>query len=218
MVHHGGAGTTASGLYCGELLRGACRFFFFPSTTLGGVLHLCVLYPPFFSAGKPTFIVPFFGDQPFWGAGEGGAGGGIGRISPVSPPSLWAHSMLQHATRPALGRRPYPSTSSPLSASLTLSRRSACLRKWACLRSLILWQTFSFAHPSEIYPLKPMPEYVRACMGVVSRCQRNATRVQGLMQAEDGIQGAVDHLHRTIYGALIEGKTFQWMKAGPLKV
>ncbi|KAJ9527973.1 hypothetical protein QJQ45_005588 [Haematococcus lacustris] len=34
VVHHGGAGTTATGLM----------------------------------AGKPTFIVPFFGDQPFWGA------------------------------------------------------------------------------------------------------------------------------------------------------
>mmetsp|Transcript_39814 Transcript_39814/g.88504 ORF Transcript_39814/g.88504 Transcript_39814/m.88504 type:complete len:1166 (+) Transcript_39814:378-3875(+) len=34
VVHHGGAGTTATGLY----------------------------------AGKPTFIVTFFGDQPFWGA------------------------------------------------------------------------------------------------------------------------------------------------------
>ncbi len=32
------------------------------------------------------------------------------------------------------------------------------------------------------------------------------------MKAEDGIQGTVDHLHRTIYGALVEGKMFEWMK------
>lgn len=42
VVHHGGAGTTATGLY----------------------------------AGKPTFIVPFFGDQPFWGAAVHRAGAG----------------------------------------------------------------------------------------------------------------------------------------------
>lgn len=43
-------------------------------------------------------------------------------------------------------------------------------------------------------------------------------RVQRLMQGEDGIQGAVDHLHRTIYGALAEGKSFKWMKEGNMKV
>jgi hypothetical protein len=39
------------------------------------------------------------------------------------------------------------------------------------------------------------------------------------MKAEDGIQGTVDHLHRTIYGALVEGKTFKWMHTrGIIKV
>eukprot|EP00798_Chlamydomonas_sp_ICE-L_P000632 gene632-2068_t len=42
VIHHGGAGTTATGLY----------------------------------AGKPTFIVYFFGDQPFWGAACNNAGVG----------------------------------------------------------------------------------------------------------------------------------------------
>ncbi|KAH9125057.1 hypothetical protein AeMF1_004274 [Aphanomyces euteiches] len=43
VVHHGGAGTTAAGLF----------------------------------AGKPTFIVPFFGDQPFWGWAIERAGVGV---------------------------------------------------------------------------------------------------------------------------------------------
>lgn len=37
------------------------------------------------------------------------------------------------------------------------------------------------------------------------------------MLTENGIEGTVDHLHRTIYGALLAGKTFQWMKKGPSK-
>eukprot|EP00955_Chlamydomonas_euryale_P013593 146290-Chlamydomonas_euryale.AAC.1 len=34
------------------------------------------------------------------------------------------------------------------------------------------------------------------------------------MLQENGVQGAVDHLHRTIYGALLAGRTFKWMKKG----
>ena len=34
------------------------------------------------------------------------------------------------------------------------------------------------------------------------------------MRKEDGIGATVDHLHRTIYGALLAGERFQWMKHG----
>ena len=34
------------------------------------------------------------------------------------------------------------------------------------------------------------------------------------MLKEDGIQATVDHLHRTIYGAILAGNTFSWMKGG----
>jgi len=34
------------------------------------------------------------------------------------------------------------------------------------------------------------------------------------MSSENGIEATVDHLHRTIYGALLAGKTFTWMKHG----
>ncbi|GFH25204.1 glyco_transf_28 domain-containing protein, partial [Haematococcus lacustris] len=57
VVHHGGAGTTATGLM----------------------------------AGKPTFIVPFFGDQPFWGAACALAGVGP---EPVPIDSLTTDSIV----------------------------------------------------------------------------------------------------------------------------
>ncbi|KAF0693768.1 Aste57867_15267 [Aphanomyces stellatus] len=59
VVHHGGAGTTAAGLF----------------------------------AGKPTFIVPFFGDQPFWGWAVERAGVGV-HPCPVTELTV---ATLQHA-------------------------------------------------------------------------------------------------------------------------
>lgn len=46
----------------------------------------------------------------------------------------------------------------------------------------------------------------------IRRCRAAAKVMQAMMMEEDGIQGAVDHLHRTIYGALLAGRTFKWMK------
>ncbi len=37
---------------------------------------------------------------------------------------------------------------------------------------------------------------------------------QARMAKENGIEATVDHLHRTIYGALLAGRTFKWMKHG----
>ncbi|KAG1676362.1 hypothetical protein FOA52_001157 [Chlamydomonas sp. UWO 241] len=112
VVHHGGAGTTACGLYC----------------------------------GKPTFIVPFFGDQPFWGAACFKAGVG---------PAAVAIDNLTTA------------------------------RIVEALKTLIL-----------------------------PRCQKAALEVKAKMHAEDGINNTVDHLHRTIYGALLAGHVHKWMKQG----
>jgi len=58
VVHHGGAGTTAIGLKCGE----------------------------------PTMIVPFFGDQQFWGSMIGEAGAGA---KPVPYKSLTADKLAE---------------------------------------------------------------------------------------------------------------------------
>eukprot|EP00955_Chlamydomonas_euryale_P062123 358293-Chlamydomonas_euryale.AAC.1 len=112
VVHHGGAGTTACGLYC----------------------------------GKPTFIVPFFGDQPFWGAACYRAGVG-----------------------------PMPVPIDDLTAD----------RIYEALKTLVM--------PS---------------------CLKAAKQIQMAMRAEDGINNTVDHLHRTIYGALLAGHVHQWMKKG----
>ncbi|GAX82718.1 hypothetical protein CEUSTIGMA_g10144.t1 [Chlamydomonas eustigma] len=110
VIHHGGAGTTACGLYC----------------------------------GKPTFIVPFFGDQPFWGAACFHAGVGP---EPVPIDDLNSNKIIE------------------------------------ALKTLIL--------PVSL---------------------ENARLVQRRMKQENGIEGAVDHIHRTIYGALLTGKTWCWMK------
>ena len=66
VVHHGGAGTTATGI----------------------------------SAGKPTVVVPFFGDQPFWGAMCARAGAGP---MPIAYKHLTADkltSQIQEALKP----------------------------------------------------------------------------------------------------------------------
>eukprot|EP00798_Chlamydomonas_sp_ICE-L_P001510 gene1510-32888_t len=110
VVHHGGAGTTATGLL----------------------------------AGKPTFIVYFFGDQPFWGAACHKAGVG-----------------------------PVPCGIDDLSTAKIID----------ALKELIL--------PSRL---------------------NAALRMSDLMQKEDGISSTVDHLHRTIYGALVGGQSHMWMK------
>ena len=34
--------------------------------------------------------------------------------------------------------------------------------------------------------------------------------MQVRMAAENGVDGAVDHLHRTIYGSLLSGHSFKW--------
>ncbi|GAX76945.1 hypothetical protein CEUSTIGMA_g4392.t1 [Chlamydomonas eustigma] len=112
VVHHGGAGTTACGLYC----------------------------------GRPTFIVPFFGDQPFWGAACYKAGVGP---APVTIDDLTTDRIVE------------------------------------ALKVLILPASLS-----------------------------KAREVQARMKQENGVEATVDHLHRTIYGALLAGKTFSWMKQG----
>ncbi|GAX79661.1 hypothetical protein CEUSTIGMA_g7102.t1 [Chlamydomonas eustigma] len=118
VVHHGGAGTTACGLY----------------------------------SGKPTFIVPFFGDQPFWGAACHSAG---------------------------VGPQPVP------------------IDELNTVRIL------------EAFKILILPLY-----------QKTAIKVQQQMLQEDGVQGTVDHLHQTIYGALFtSGRTFKWdsheLRPGP---
>ncbi|MEW5302093.1 MAG: hypothetical protein WDW36_004903 [Sanguina aurantia] len=110
VVHHGGAGTTATGLY----------------------------------AGKPTFIVPFFGDQPFWGAACARAGVGP---DPVAIDDLNTERIVE------------------------------------AFKELIL--------PSR---------------------QKAALALSAKMHKEDGISGAVDHLHRTLYGALQGGQAMHWMR------
>jgi len=59
VCHHGGAGTTATGT----------PPLFLPSQQLINTLTGLI-------AGKPTIVVPFFGDQPFWGkcVNRGGCG------------------------------------------------------------------------------------------------------------------------------------------------
>jgi hypothetical protein len=101
VVHHGGAGTTACGLYC----------------------------------GKPTFIVPFFGDQPFWGAACFRAGVGP---APVTIDELTSKKIID------------------------------------AFEDLI----------------KP------------ERTKR-AEEIQARMLKENGAEGAADHIHRSIYGALL---------------
>ena len=49
------------------------------------------------------------------------------------------------------------------------------------------------------------------------RCKKKATQVQAQMKEEDGIQGAADHIHTTVYGMLAEGKVAKWMRTGNVK-
>ncbi len=52
-----------------------------------------------------------------------------------------------------------------------------------------------------------VPLYVLPC-----RCLEAARVMQGRMAAESGVDDTVDHLHRTIYGALLAGRSFKWMR------
>jgi hypothetical protein len=49
---------------------------------------------------------------------------------------------------------------------------------------------------------------------ILPTCQTAAKIIQEKMLKEDGIQATVDHLHRTIYGAILAGNTHAWMKRG----
>lgn len=63
-VHHGGAGTTAAGLKAA--VHTTCYIFLcFFQTVLIVVFKTSTCYC--FTVQCPTTIVPFFGDQPFWG-------------------------------------------------------------------------------------------------------------------------------------------------------
>jgi len=62
VVHHGGAGTTAAGIAAG-------KFFAYRTNTDRKLT--CIFNP-----GRPTLVIPFFGDQPFWGAMIARAGAG----------------------------------------------------------------------------------------------------------------------------------------------
>jgi len=63
VVHHGGAGTTAAGITAGK----------FPMLNVL-LRQMLTLY--LHHSGRPTLVVPFFGDQPFWGAMVARAGAG----------------------------------------------------------------------------------------------------------------------------------------------
>ncbi|CAI5983950.1 unnamed protein product [Closterium sp. NIES-64] len=69
VLHHGGAGTTAAGLNAGPC-RAVLHHGGVGTTAAGlkaGVSGVCMC---------PTTIIPFFGDQPFWGASVHAAGVG----------------------------------------------------------------------------------------------------------------------------------------------
>ena len=58
-MHHGGAGTTAAGLKAAVVIMLSCFVLLF--------LLFCSVLIYVFLLQCPTAIVPFFGDQPFWG-------------------------------------------------------------------------------------------------------------------------------------------------------
>lgn len=62
-VHHGGAGTTAAGLKAAVMP--CCKYFFF--LKLDYTYKLTTFFCLSSQLQCPTTIVPFFGDQPFWG-------------------------------------------------------------------------------------------------------------------------------------------------------
>eukprot|EP00798_Chlamydomonas_sp_ICE-L_P018660 gene18660-25177_t len=138
VIHHGGAGTTATGLF----------------------------------AGKPTFIVYFFGDQPFWGAACHSAGVGP---EPVGIDDLNAAKIVDALKELILPRR--------LKAAKEIMAKKH----------------------SEDGISNTVDHLHRTVYGALVRLKA-AKEIMAKMHEEDGISNTVDHLHRTIYGALVRLK------------